>query len=54
MARVQDVLGFGVRQFLDYAIELKRKQPDVLDQLIYDLELYTQEDKSFSKEWPTA
>ncbi len=54
MARVKDVLGFGVRKFLDYAIELKRKQPDVLDQLISDLELYTQEDKSFSKEWPTS
>jgi len=54
MAKVKEVLGFAVRKFLDYAIELKRKQPDVLDQLISDLELYTQADKPFSKGWPTS
>lgn len=54
MAKVKEVLGFAVRKFLDYAVELRKKQPDVLDQLISDLELYTQEDKSFSKEWPTS
>lgn len=54
MAKVKEVLEFGVRKFLDYAIELKRKQPDVLDQLIHDLELSSQADKPFSKEWPTS
>ncbi len=54
MAKVKEVLGFAVRKFLDYAVELKRKQPDVLDQLISVLELYTQADKPFSKGWPTS
>ena len=54
MAKVKEVLGFAVRKFLDYAVELREKQPDVLDQLISDLELYTQAYKSFSKEWPTS
>ena len=54
MAKVKEVLGFAVRKFLDYAVELKKTQPDVLDQLISDLELYTRVGKPFSEEWPTS
>ena len=54
MAKVKEVLGFAVRKFLDYAVELREKQPDVLNQLISELELYTQSGKPFSKEWLTS
>ena len=54
MAKVKEVLGFAVRRFLDYAVKLKKKQTDGLDQLISDLELYTQEDKPFSKRCPIS
>lgn len=52
MARVKEVLGFGVRKFLDYAIELREKQPDVFYQLISDLELSAQVGKPFSEGLP--
>jgi len=38
MIRVRKVLGDGIRRFLDYAIELKEKQPYLFDQVISDYE----------------
>ena len=52
--KTQRVWQMLIDRALDYAVELREKQPDVLDQLISDLELYTQADKSFSKEWLTS
>jgi hypothetical protein len=42
MERVVKVLGDGIRKYLDYAIELKEKQPELFSQLIADYELSTQ------------
>jgi hypothetical protein len=42
MERVMKVLGNGIRKYLDYAIELKEKQPELFSQLIADYELFTQ------------
>jgi hypothetical protein len=42
MERVVKVLGDGIRKYLDYAIELKKKQPELFSQLIADYELSTQ------------
>jgi hypothetical protein len=39
MERVTRILGDGIRKYLDYAIELKEKQPDLFDQVIGDYEL---------------
>lgn len=39
MKRVTTILGDGIRKFLDYAIELKEKQPDLFAQVIGDYEL---------------
>ncbi|MFZ2170065.1 MAG: hypothetical protein WAW61_10560 [Methylococcaceae bacterium] len=33
MVKVDKVLGGGIAKFLDYAIELKKKQPNVFEQL---------------------
>ncbi|MGQ3684399.1 MAG: hypothetical protein ACUBOA_05210 [Candidatus Loosdrechtia sp.] len=42
MEKVNRVLGGGIRKFLDYAIELKEKQPDMFYTLISDYELSSQ------------
>jgi hypothetical protein len=39
MQRVDKILGDGIRSFLDFAIELKEKQPDMLLEMISDYEL---------------
>lgn len=39
MAKVNKVLGDGIVKFLDYAIELKEKQPKVFEELLSDYEL---------------
>ena len=39
MVKVNKVLGDGIVKFLDYAIELKEKQPKVFDELLSDYEL---------------
>ena len=39
MTKVKTVLGDGIRKFLDYAIELKEKQPDMFYEIISDYEL---------------
>jgi hypothetical protein len=39
MAKVNKVLGDGIVKFLDYAIELKKKQPNVFEQLLSDYEI---------------
>jgi hypothetical protein len=39
MEKVMKVLGDGIRKYLDYAVELKEKQPDLFDQMITDYEL---------------
>jgi len=39
MQRVTKILGDGVRKYLDYAIELKEKQPELFAQVIGDYEL---------------
>ena len=39
MERVTRVLGDGIRKYLDYAIELKEKQPELFDQVVGDYEL---------------
>ncbi len=41
MKKVLMVLGDGIRKFLDYAIELKEKQPELFYALIEDYELST-------------
>jgi len=38
MIKVRKVLGDGIQKFLDYAIELKEKQPDMFNQIISDYE----------------
>ena len=42
MRKAKTVLGDGIRKFLDYAIELKEKQPDIFDDVISDYELSAQ------------
>lgn len=42
MERVQRVLKDGVCKFLDYAIELKEKQPEVFDELLTEYQLSSQ------------
>jgi len=39
MQRVDKILGDGIRSFLDFAIELKEKQPDMFLEMISDYEL---------------
>jgi hypothetical protein len=39
MQRVVRILGDGIRKYLDYAIELKEKQPELFDQLLADYEM---------------
>ena len=39
MAKVNKVLSDGIVKFLDYAIELKKKQPNVFEQLLSDYEI---------------
>jgi len=39
MAKTQKILGNGIRSFLDYAIELKEKKPELLEELLADYEL---------------
>ena len=41
MTKVKTVLGDGIREFLDYAIELKEKQPEMFHEIISDYELST-------------
>lgn len=38
MIKVKKVLGDGIQKFLDYAIELKEKQPDMFYQIVSDYE----------------
>jgi hypothetical protein len=42
MQKVNKVLGDGIRKYLDYAIELKEKQPELFDEITTDYELATQ------------
>lgn len=42
MEKIKKILGEGIRKFLDYAIELKEKQPDMFYDLISDYELSSQ------------
>jgi hypothetical protein len=42
MQKVIKVLGDGIRKYLDYAIELKEKQPELFDEIVTDYELSTQ------------
>jgi hypothetical protein len=39
MTKVNKVLNDGIQKFLDYAIELKEKQPEVFDDLMTDYEI---------------
>jgi len=39
MARVTRILGDGIRKYLDYAIELKEKQPELFSQVVGGYEL---------------
>lgn len=36
MKHTMKILGDGIRSFLDYAIELKEKQPKLFDEILYD------------------
>jgi len=42
MGKVMNILGDGIRKFLDYTIELKEKKPDLLNVILSDYELSTQ------------
>lgn len=42
MIKVRKVMGNGIQKFLDYAIELKEKQPDIFNQIMSDYESATQ------------
>jgi hypothetical protein len=42
MQKVMKILGDGIRKYLDYAIELKEKQPNLFTEVISDYELSTQ------------
>jgi hypothetical protein len=39
MQRVMKILGDGIRKYLDYAVELKEKQPELFNQLLADYEM---------------
>lgn len=39
MAKTRKILSNGIRSFLDYAIELKEKKPELFDELLADYEL---------------
>jgi hypothetical protein len=39
MQKTQKVLGDGIRKYLDYAIELKEKQPELFEEIVTDYEL---------------
>jgi len=39
MARTRRILSNGVRSFLDYAVELKEKQPEMFEEMMADYEL---------------
>lgn len=39
MQKVMKVVGDGIRRYLEYAIELKEKQPELFDQVLSDYEL---------------
>jgi len=39
MAKVEKILGDGIRKYLDYVIELKEKQPELFDQVLSDYEV---------------
>jgi hypothetical protein len=41
MRKANSVLGDGIRKYLDYAIELKEKQPELFEEVIADYELST-------------
>jgi len=41
MHKIETVLGDGIRKFLDYAIELKERYPDMFDEILSDYELST-------------
>ena len=41
MRRVMRVLGDGIRKYLDYAIELKEKQPTLFEEVVSDYEVST-------------
>lgn len=36
MARTHRIIGDGIRRFLDYAVELKEKQPEMFDEMMAD------------------
>ena len=42
MMKVRKVMEDGIQKFLDYAIELKEKQPDMFHQIMSDYESSTQ------------
>jgi hypothetical protein len=42
LAKVMKVLGDGIRRFLDYAVELKEKQPHMFDDVLSDYDLASQ------------
>jgi hypothetical protein len=42
MQKVTKVLGDGIRKYLDYAIELREKQPELFEEIIADYELATE------------
>jgi hypothetical protein len=42
MQKVLKVLGDGIRKYLDYAIELREKQPELFDEIVTDYELAAQ------------
>ena len=39
MARTHRIIGDGIRRFLDYAIELKEKQPEMFGEMMADYAL---------------
>jgi hypothetical protein len=41
MQKTLTVLGDGIRKYLDYAIELKEKQPEMFEEIVTDYELAT-------------
>ncbi len=41
MKKARKVLEDGIQKFLDYAIELKDKQPDIFYEVISDYEAFT-------------
>jgi hypothetical protein len=42
MHKVLKVLGDGIRKYLDYAIEIREKQPELFDEIVTDYELAAQ------------